>query len=69
MGLCYKCASKWSKDHKCPLEVLLPVETVWDSLLPDEDESEQVEEQPFEEVCAMAISKATTSRTAAACTV
>lgn len=69
MGLCYKCVGKWSKDHKCPPKVLLPVETVWDSLLPDEDESEQVQEQPSKEVCAMAISKATASRTAAACTV
>jgi hypothetical protein len=34
MGLCYKCADKWSKDHKCPPKVLSAVETVWDSLLP-----------------------------------
>ena len=29
MGLCYKCAAPWSKDHKCAPEVLLVVEAVW----------------------------------------
>ena len=29
MGLCYKCAAPWSKDHKCAPEVLLAVEAVW----------------------------------------
>jgi hypothetical protein len=31
LGLCYKCGAKWSKDHKCSLEVLLAVKAVWDS--------------------------------------
>ena len=31
LGLCYKCGAKWSKDHKCSLEVLLAVEAIWDS--------------------------------------
>lgn len=29
MGLCYKCTGKWSKDHRCPPEVLMAVETIW----------------------------------------
>ena len=32
LGLCYKCAAKWSKDHKCALEVLHVVHDLWESL-------------------------------------
>ena len=31
MGLCYKCNAKWSPNHKCALEVLHAVGTLWDS--------------------------------------
>ena len=31
MGLCFWCAGKWSKDHKCPPEILLAVADIWDS--------------------------------------
>ena len=38
MGLCYRCAGKWSKDHKCPpnillavVDILLAVVDIWDS--------------------------------------
>lgn len=29
LGLCFKCAGKWSKDHRCPPEVLMAVEALW----------------------------------------
>jgi hypothetical protein len=32
LGLCFKCGTKWSKDHRCPLEVLQAVDALWDSL-------------------------------------
>jgi len=35
MGLCYKCANKWSKDHNCSIEVLIVVQELRE-LLPDE---------------------------------
>jgi hypothetical protein len=31
MGLCYRCAGKWSKDNKCPPEILLAVADIWES--------------------------------------
>ena len=37
MGLCYKCAGKWSKDHRCPPEVLMAVEAIWHDF-DDDDE-------------------------------
>ena len=37
MGLCYKCGTKWSKDHKCNPQVQLHVvQELWD-LLQDDD--------------------------------
>jgi len=32
LGLCNKCITKWSKDHKCALEVLHVVHDLWESL-------------------------------------
>jgi hypothetical protein len=72
MGLCYKCAGKWSKDHKCPPEVLLVVETLWDSLLSEDaetDEPKTDEAPPTEEVLVMAISKAAVPTSSATRTV
>jgi len=31
MGFCYRCVGKWSKDHKCPPDILLAVVDIWDS--------------------------------------
>jgi hypothetical protein len=31
LSLCYKCGNKWSKDHRCPPEVLQAVDALWDS--------------------------------------
>lgn len=31
LGLCFKCGTKWSKDHRCSLEVLQAVDALWDS--------------------------------------
>lgn len=38
LGLCYKCAAKWSKDHKCAPEVLHAVQDLWESLSSSEEE-------------------------------
>jgi hypothetical protein len=58
LGLCFKCAGKWSKDHRCPPEVLMAVEALWldfddDEIAPVEDVPERSDEQ----LC-MAVSKA-----------
>ena len=36
LGLCYKCGAKWSKDHRCSLEVLHAVDVLWDSFSSDD---------------------------------
>lgn len=61
MGLCYKCAGKWSKDSKCPPEILLVVADLWDfdelpKSPPLSPEDEQVSGQIYQ-----ALSKAATS--------
>lgn len=38
LGLRYKCAAKWSKDHKCAPEVLHAVHDLWESLSSDDSE-------------------------------
>lgn len=37
LGLCYKCSAKWSKDHRCSLEILNAVEALWESLSVEDD--------------------------------
>lgn len=59
LGLCFKCGAKWSKDHKCPPEVLLVVEAIWDSLVDSDDVAESSGGDHHEsERSFMAISKA-----------
>jgi hypothetical protein len=59
LRLCFKCGAKWSKDHKCPLEVLLAVEAIWDSLVDSDDASESSGDRHHEsEQSFLAISKA-----------
>lgn len=69
MGLCYKCASEWSKDHKCAPEVLLAVETVWESFVDPDGYSDAVELVPSEDQLCLAISKVATSSLSASRTV
>lgn len=60
LGLCYKCNAKWSKDHRCPPEVLHAVQALWD-LCGDEEDDVQLPSSehptPTEQLC-LAISKA-----------
>ncbi|CAD6270807.1 unnamed protein product [Miscanthus lutarioriparius] len=58
MGLCYKCAGKRSKDHKCPPEVLLAVEALWDSFSEIEPQSEDARSPAAATQLFLAISKA-----------
>ncbi|CAD6222687.1 unnamed protein product [Miscanthus lutarioriparius] len=39
LGLCFKCGMKWSKDHKCSLEVLNAVKILWESFFDEDDQS------------------------------
>ena len=71
LGLCYKCAAKWSKDHKCAPEVLHAIHDLWESLSLDDSEvpvptppDSDAPEQLF-----LALSKATVSGAPASRTV
>jgi hypothetical protein len=69
MGLCFKCASKWSKDHKCPPEILLAVADLWDAddhleSPPTSPEAEHSSDKIF-----LALSKAATGATSSVHTV
>jgi hypothetical protein len=57
LGLCYKCNSKWSKDHKCAPEILHAVEALWESLSSDEPLSPVADEPEPSEQVFLAISK------------
>jgi len=60
MGLCYKCAEKWSRDHKCsPIVQLHAVQELWE-LFQLEDMSVDSHSMPAEssEQLFLAISKA-----------
>lgn len=58
MGLCYKCAVPWSKDHKCAPEVLLVVEAVWDAFDVDDVQEPSHSDSLEEEQVFLALSKA-----------
>lgn len=58
LGLCFKCGMKWSKDHKCPPEVLHAVEIILDSLSNDDCQlASEPTSGPDEQLC-LALSKA-----------
>jgi hypothetical protein len=70
LGLCYKCAAKWSKDHKCAPEVLHAVHDLWESLLSADTEvpvptppNADAPEQLFLALSKAAVSGAPASRT------
>jgi hypothetical protein len=62
LSLCYKCGAKWSKDHKCSLEVLHAVLDLWECLSPasDTDDNLTKPHTPQEHLC-LAISKSAVS--------
>lgn len=57
LGLCFKCGKKWSRDHRCPPDVLLAVESIWDAFQ-DTDTSEPSSPSGAEAQLFLAISKA-----------
>jgi len=63
LGLCYKCGAKWSKDHRCPPEVLHAVHDLWEcfSHASDVSDANLMEPQIPEEHLCLAISKAAIS--------
>jgi hypothetical protein len=58
MGLCYKCATPWTKDHKCALEVLLAVEAFWDTFDTTTDQVPLATKCASDEQVFLALSKA-----------
>jgi hypothetical protein len=60
MGLCYMCAAKWSKDHKCPPEILLAVADLWDSEEPSDSPQLSPADDSVNDHLFLAISKAAT---------
>jgi hypothetical protein len=55
MGLCFKCAAKWTKDHKCAPEILHAVHDLWESLSIAEDMSSGEESVPQPETLLMVV--------------
>lgn len=60
MGLCYKCAAKWSKDHQCDPQVLHAVQELWELCAIEELVPPSFDEPPPAEQLFLAISKAAT---------
>jgi hypothetical protein len=58
LGLCFNCGAKWSKDHKCPPEVLLAVEGIWDSLIDSGEDSCSTATEPPDAQLFLTLSKA-----------
>ncbi|CAD6249360.1 unnamed protein product [Miscanthus lutarioriparius] len=57
LGLCYKCADKWSKDHKCGPQVQLHiVQELWDLLQEEEPDVQQATPTDTEQQAFLAIS-------------
>lgn len=69
LGLCYKCGAKWSRDHKCPPEILNAVEAIWETLESEDSHNTQPEVSHSEEQLFLAISKAAVLGTPASRTV
>lgn len=68
-GLCFKCAGKWHRDHKCPPKVLMAVEAIWEGV-PDVDSASEVDcSEPPPSQLFMAISKAALQGTPATCAI
>jgi hypothetical protein len=58
MGLCYKCAAPWTKEHKCAPEVLLAIEAVWNDYDHDDVAESSTPACEADEQVFLAISKA-----------
>jgi predicted aspartyl protease len=58
MGLFYKCAVPWTKEHKCAPEVLLVVEAVWDAFDQDDVAESSTPDSETDAQVFLAISKA-----------
>lgn len=69
LGLCYKCGAKWSKDHRCPPEVLQAVDALWDSFSSTDSLGDSSPESSPSEHLMMALSKSALSGVPAARTV
>lgn len=68
MGLYYKCAAKWTRDHKCSPEVLHALNDLWDSFLEDDctnamSHDETPQEHLFLALSSSAVSGAPAPRT------
>ena len=46
LGLCFKCNTKWSKDHVCAPGVLHAVDALWESISSEDSLADSVEEFP-----------------------
>ncbi|XP_066323723.1 uncharacterized protein [Miscanthus floridulus] len=61
MGLCYKGAAKWTKDHKCAPEILHAVQDLWESLSIAADMSSGEDSVTPSETLLMAVSDSAVS--------
>ena len=69
LGLCYKCNSKWSKDHVCAPKILHVVEALWDSISSDDSLADSTKDFPTTKQCCLARSKSIISRVLASRTI
>lgn len=59
LSLCYKCGNKWSKDHRCPPEVLQAVDALWDSFSSEDSLADSEPKISPDESLMLALSKST----------
>jgi len=69
LGLCFKCGTKWSRDHRCPPEVLHAVDPLWESFSSDDSLDDTPPTLPPAEHIMLALSKSALSGVPAARTV
>jgi hypothetical protein len=69
LGLYYKCGAKWSKDHRCPPEVLHAVDALWDSFSSKDSLADSSPEDETTEHLMLVLSKSVLSGIPAARTV
>lgn len=69
LGLCFKRGNKWSKDHRCPPEVLQAVDALWDSFSFDDSLADSTTGESPAEHLMLALSKSALSVVPAARTV
>lgn len=69
LGLCYKCGTKWSKEHRCSPEVLQAVDALWDSFSSDDSLADSEPDSTPAEQLMLALSKLALSGIPAARTI